>query len=545
MGLYDFLLRKKEVLERELFPVREKAFFRLSEEEKMLALKIARESLEQSFRKDKLSISQAVPERFKEQATLDVAYWMKGVLRGSQIVSEKPLHEGLRESALKAAHDPRFKPLAAEELDGVRIEITLMSDARTLLSDQDIENNAIDPSRGYRLVSGHHTGWFLPEVFNVSRFRDLRELLEFLIVQKAGLPKTALDRATIETFEVDDFIESEDQSKALTLVGPITQGAPATESFQEKGRKEDLEACLRNAADQLLRIQEADGNIPPVINPLTGKEHQIDWMRLPFAAHALAVYGKTIGDERYVAAAEKAGKYIRENAYEHPFLSPYAKTLCRVYSAELLLALGRNDEAESTAQEIFQRIDAIRAEPILFLKAASLLLSFGGKSEFSTKALSLFEHVYAGFHELAEKKQAIGLAYFPELITVGLQLHESTGEEKYFDIAVRTRDWYVRQQLPDGSFPDVSGGTFAYTRCAGKIFEVLALRPQENEASILEAFRWIRDMQYDKENMFFIPERHRERVRGGFRHDAFNQEVWIDASAHVLIGGARLLEYLK
>jgi len=69
--------------------------------------------------------------------------------------------------------------------------------------------------------------------------------------------------------------------------------------------------------------------------------------------------------------------------------------------------------------------------------------------------------------------------------------------------------------------------------------------PEENKEAICRAFGWLRMMQYGEENTYFVPEERKLRVSGGFRHDALNQEVWSDASSHVLIGGARLLHWLK
>lgn len=505
MGLYDFFLRKKEALERELFPMQEKIFFSLSGEEKLFACRIVRETLGRSFQKDSLYRLPAIPRRFEEQTTLCVAYWVKGMLRGSQIIVHKPFLEALREAALRAASDLRFKPLAEEELSDTRIEITRMSQTRALLSDQEIKNDVIDPLKGYRIAYRDRTGWFLPEVFNCMRFRNLQEFLESLIKQKAGLPKTDLPKAAAETFGVEDFIESRDLSRAIALAGPVLQDALMGESIWEKGWRESLEMCLRNAANHLLRIQEADGNIPPIINPLTGKENQIDWVRLACTAEAIAILGRESADEPYTALAEKAAAYLGHHLYAHSYLSPYVRTLSRVYYAKLLLVLGREAEGKNIVWKTYADIDTIRYEPILFLQAASLFASCGSDEELSRKAESIFERCFADYAEKQKKGERIELARFPEMILIAWRLFEKTGKGRYKEKALQIEGWLKEQQLTDGSFPSVTGSAFSYTRGTGKIFEVLALRPQENETAILKAFQWIRNMQYTEESAYFIP----------------------------------------
>ncbi len=473
--------------------------------------------------------------------TLSVAFWVEGALRGCMIVHQRPLREALREATFQAMRDSRFKPIGEEEFEKARIEVTMLTPWKKIPAYRLGKQKDLDPTKAYRVFHKNRQGWLLPEVFNCLRFHGTDDFLRTLIVNKAGLrmDKRCLAQAEIEIFEVDDFIESEGKCRGLSLRGPLVQDSCRYNSFDERFI-ENLEWMSHQAALQLIRTQEEDGNIPPVLDPLTGKMRQVDWVRLALAAVALESFGKVTATEAYRIAAEKAGRYIWKYGYDHPYLDTYAKTLCRVYYAEYLWFAGRTDEAKSITWELSKQIQQIRFEPIFFLKSASLFLLFEER-EFLRIAEKIFESVWNDFVKKRDGKEGIELARFPELIVVAEKLFVITQEHRYREKGVQVAEWLISQQHIQGSFPSVTGSGFAYTRGTGKIFEVLALYSYEHNESLLRAFEWLWQMQYSRENTFFVSPEHRGKILGGFRHDVFNQEVWTDASAHVLLGGAQIL----
>ena len=477
--------------------------------------------------------------------TLSVAFWIDGALRGCRIVHQKPLREALRQAAFQAIRDSRFKPVGEEELNEARIEIVVLIPSEKMPVYRLRERKEIDPEKAYRVSYENRQGWLLPEVFNCLRFRGMDDFLRTLITEKAGLriDRRCLIRAEIETFSVDDFIESEEKKQVFSLFGPLVTDGLRYDSFDGRCLG-DLEAMSHRAASQLLRIQEEDGNIPPIIDPLSGKMKQVDWVRLALAAVALESFGKATETEEYRIAARKAGEYVWRYGYDHPYLDTYTRTLCRVYYAEYLLVSGREEEAKSIAWELSNQVHLLRFEPIFFLKAASLLLSFEEK-EFLGTAEKLFGSVWDDFSKKRDRGEYIELARFPELIVVAEKLFMMTRESRYREKSIRVTEWFIAQQHVRGSFPSATGSGFSYTRGTGKIFEVLALHPHEYRESLLRVFGWLRSMQYSGENAFFVRPEHRKKVLGGFRHDVFNQEVWIDASSHVLLGSSRILQAMK
>ncbi len=111
--------------------------------------------------------------------------WPQGrrTLRGciGRMSSELPLRTTVRDMALAAAfEDPRFPSLTKPELDGIDIEISVLSSFEPC-SPEDINPG----EHGVYLTRGYHSGVFLPQVAPEQGW-DRHELLEQLCA-KAGL----------------------------------------------------------------------------------------------------------------------------------------------------------------------------------------------------------------------------------------------------------------------------------------------------------------------------------------------------------------------
>ena len=509
--------------------------WRLNKEEKETALKIARNALEFFLSNGQRSEQQylrTLPASFYLKSDLDVALWVDGRLRGSAVVENRHLGEGITEAVIMASRDRRFKPLTTEELPCTRIEITLMHDLRIPLSRAERTANRIYHEKGYVLSLGERRGWYLPEVFNVRRFRNLEEFLGDLAQEKAKLDRSAFQKADVFIFEVDDFIESADHLSVLELCGPIVKNNSVIPDH------ELMIPRLRTAADWLCQIQEPDGNMPPIIDPLTGRQTQIDWPRLAFTAWALAEFGKAVNKKKYIEAAQKSFEYLRLFIItrSRPLIPSYELTLA--YFGQLALTLSKPDEAMDVANKICSRLGTLNFEPITHAQIASFLKVISKSSEnFSVTFQKLGLIIKENFEKQLQEKKSMNLAVWAELVNTFSEI-----DQEFSD---KVADWLKNQQLPSGAFPESTVSDFVYIRGTGKIFEVLALGSDKNKETTTRALAWLFSMQYNEENTFFVPAALRTRVLGGFRHDGFNHEAWIDAAGHVLLGGVRFLENTK
>lgn len=133
----------------------------------------------------------------------------RGELRGciGSLVGVEPLCRGVAANALNAAFaDPRFPPLAERELDGVEIEISVMTPLRPIANYRAIRLG----TDGVVIRDGDAQAVFLPQVATETGW----SLDEFLgrLCQKAGLERDAYRRSPamkFHTFQAQVFSESE------------------------------------------------------------------------------------------------------------------------------------------------------------------------------------------------------------------------------------------------------------------------------------------------------------------------------------------------
>lgn len=177
-----------------------------TDQEKTLMLQQARKSLEFAAKGDSLMPSALIPRTLSNEYASFVTLKKSGKLRGcmGHTYATKPVIFEITESArLAALRDPRFEPVKQDELNDVKIEITLLSRFR-LVNDL---TEIVAGTDGAYLKLGRNSGLFLPQVASENNW-DRTKFLEELGL-KAGLTKDAyLDpNAEIYRFRTVKFSE--------------------------------------------------------------------------------------------------------------------------------------------------------------------------------------------------------------------------------------------------------------------------------------------------------------------------------------------------
>ena len=540
---------KKRFEDKQFKPLR----WGLSEGEKRVALKIARESIGIFLEEKRIpqikDFNFSLGAVFNLRADLDVALWVNGVLRGSAVVENTILNEGIVQASILTIRDARFKPLEFDDLKAARIEITLFSDLKIPLSKSLINKDEIFYDKGYLLKRGEKQGWLLPEVFNIVSFKELREFLSYLALKKAALrSEEVFDKETkVFIFEVDDFIDGEEKEEISLLDGPIV-----------KSRKCHLKesACL--AADWLIKMQEPDGNFIPIINPITGRDSQIDWSRSILTGWSLVEFGKAIGESIYIEAGRKNFFYGKKYTLDEPIeknANKFGYSLS--YLGQGALSLNYPQEALRCGNRILEKENQLKFEPILFSQIGSF---FAGLTKidknFMAPAVRFGEKTQFAFDNELCQRRPMQLAVWAELANLHLKLFEIQNDNSHLQTVRKVIDWLLNYQLDNGSFraANDSDSNFTYTRGTAKIAEVLAgifiLEKQIDGALDLAYYKicfekvidWLETMQYSFENSYFVPKKNLSLAIGGFRHDYFNQEAWIDSAGHFLLAASRFLK---
>jgi AmmeMemoRadiSam system protein B/AmmeMemoRadiSam system protein A len=118
------------------------------------------------------------------------------------IEARQPMVDAVIQAAVSAAHDPRFPPLDAAELDEVELEVSVLSPTHVVAGPDSIEVG----THGVVLSKGRHRAVFLPQVA-VEQGWDRGTMLDHL-ARKAGLRTDGWrEGATFEVFTAQVFTE--------------------------------------------------------------------------------------------------------------------------------------------------------------------------------------------------------------------------------------------------------------------------------------------------------------------------------------------------
>lgn len=187
----------------------------LTPEQGRYLIDVARKTIEQALHtspaESGASTDQLNTDAFQERRGTFVTLTRNGQLRGciGHITAQAPLIESVRENALSAAfRDPRFRPLSADELDRIAIEVSVLTEPQplTYTSAADLLAKLRPGVDGVILKKGYHQATFLPQVWE-----QLPRKEEFLahLCMKAGLDPEAWRKGGLEVliYQVQAFEE--------------------------------------------------------------------------------------------------------------------------------------------------------------------------------------------------------------------------------------------------------------------------------------------------------------------------------------------------
>ncbi|HDT13466.1 MAG TPA: AmmeMemoRadiSam system protein A [Candidatus Aminicenantes bacterium] len=177
----------------------------LTAEDRRACLKLARQALEHYFETGGRLRSPVASGVLKEKRGAFVTLTVDGELRGciGYPLPMKSLDETILEMAVAAAsQDTRFEPLRAEEMDKLKIEISVLGLPEPVRDPEEVEVGR----HGIIVAKGGHRGLLLPQV-PVEHGWDRETYLRHGCL-KAGLPPDEWQKgAKIEVFTAQVFSE--------------------------------------------------------------------------------------------------------------------------------------------------------------------------------------------------------------------------------------------------------------------------------------------------------------------------------------------------
>ncbi|MEA1912067.1 MAG: AmmeMemoRadiSam system protein A [Spirochaetota bacterium] len=181
---------------------------------KTVMLKLARESIQSHFRHKRIvssSILEEYPELEKQGASF-VTLTKKGKLRGciGSIIAHRTLFDDIISNAKSAAfNDPRFPPLSEDEFAQIRIEVSILTQPKSLdyTNKDDLKEKITMGVDGVILKSGYQQATFLPQVWEeLNNF----ELFFSHLCNKAGLGGECLQlHPEISVYQVEKVKEND------------------------------------------------------------------------------------------------------------------------------------------------------------------------------------------------------------------------------------------------------------------------------------------------------------------------------------------------
>jgi len=186
----------------------EQAVGELNPTQQRKLLKLARDSLQKFLTTGHILAIEGTEERLLQPQGCFVTLKREGQLRGciGHYGADRPLADNVQEMALAAAvQDPRFQPVAPDELDKISIEISVLSPLRKVHSPDEVQVG----KHGVIVRQGDQQGVFLPQVATEMGW-DRETFLTRLCSEKAGLPPDAWKHgASLWVFTAQVFSEKE------------------------------------------------------------------------------------------------------------------------------------------------------------------------------------------------------------------------------------------------------------------------------------------------------------------------------------------------
>jgi AmmeMemoRadiSam system protein A len=185
----------------------------LSQKDKQFLLKLSRSALEHVFKTNKELVpnDSDIPDKLKAKTATFVTLTIDNNLRGciGKLLPQKQLYVDIVENTYNAAFsDPRFPQLTKDELENVKIEISVLNKPKKFKykNTTDLLEELNKEKPGVIIQHGLYSATFLPQVW-----KQLKKPEQFLsqLCQKAGLEKDAWRKQNLEiqTYGVAKFSE--------------------------------------------------------------------------------------------------------------------------------------------------------------------------------------------------------------------------------------------------------------------------------------------------------------------------------------------------
>lgn len=174
-----------------------------------ILLELARKSLEAAVKGKRTAIPETIPSQIKDNRGCFVTLTIDDKLRGciGYIEPIKPLFKAVIDNVSNAAlKDIRFTPVKIDELDKIKIEVSVLTKPEILeyIDSTDLLNKLIPNEHGVILQKGPYKSTFLPQVWET--LPDKKKFLQHLSI-KGGMNSDGWKTADVKIYRAFHFKE--------------------------------------------------------------------------------------------------------------------------------------------------------------------------------------------------------------------------------------------------------------------------------------------------------------------------------------------------
>ncbi|MFA5480731.1 MAG: AmmeMemoRadiSam system protein A, partial [Candidatus Muiribacteriota bacterium] len=162
--------------------------FKVSEKNQEFLLKSARQAIVEYMNLSKIAKVETEDDELNTERAVFVTLTKNDNLRGciGNIIPQQKLIDAVCYMAVAAAFDdPRFPEVTRDELDEIKIEISVLSS----LEKAESYKNIIPEKHGVMIRNSGRSGLFLPQVWEHFEPGDIEGFMGELCSQKAGLSR--------------------------------------------------------------------------------------------------------------------------------------------------------------------------------------------------------------------------------------------------------------------------------------------------------------------------------------------------------------------
>jgi AmmeMemoRadiSam system protein A len=179
----------------------------LNQEEKIILLQIARKTLEKFFQGKPYIYKEKITKNINKKLGAFVTIKKENDLRGciGYIISPDHLYKTISDLSKQAAfNDSRFNKLSEDELENIKIEVSVLTEPIKIDSPKKIELGR----HGVIVEQGRKKGLFLPQVAIENNW-DLETFMNYLCEHKADIPKDNWKNGKVDIYTFESQVFSE------------------------------------------------------------------------------------------------------------------------------------------------------------------------------------------------------------------------------------------------------------------------------------------------------------------------------------------------